>query len=60
MVVEKGASRHQFLRVWGTRVFDFCCSLITGSFGLSDTHSTLARGSLLTYAFDIARVFDFG
>tara|TARA_B110000263_G_scaffold245143_1_gene254249 strand:+ start:787 stop:1077 length:291 start_codon:yes stop_codon:yes gene_type:complete len=60
VVVEKASSGHQFLRVRRPWVFDFCCRFVTCRFGLSNAHPVLAGGSLLAYAFDIARVFDFG
>jgi hypothetical protein len=60
VVVEKVASCHQFLRVRRPWVSDYCCCFVACCFGLSNAHPALAGSSLLAYAFDIARVFDFG
>jgi hypothetical protein len=60
VVVEKVVSCHQFLRVRRSWVADFCCCFVACCFCLCNAHPALSGGSLLTYAFDIARVFNFG
>jgi hypothetical protein len=60
VVVEKVVGCHQFLRVRRAGVADFPSCFVACCFGLCNAHPALAGGSLLTYAFDIARVFNFG